>query len=94
MKSFFKTLTFSLVTASSLTLYISPQSLAVTSSANNIPIVTNQKISHLQNLNPEQKLSHEVAETLIAAGCGYQRMRGVLFYCCVDSWGNWACEPV
>ena len=94
MKSFFKTLTFSLVTASSLALSLAPQSLAITSSADNIPIVTNQKISHFQHLNPEQKLSQEVTETLIAAGCGYQRIRGVLFYCCVDSWGNWACEPV
>jgi hypothetical protein len=86
MKSFFQTLTFSLVTASSLTLYLAPQSLAITANP-----VTNTTI-----YRPEMELetSQVSTEKLLAYGT-YCESRvnyyGQVVTCCVDSYGNWAC---
>jgi hypothetical protein len=86
MKSFFQTLTFSLVTASSLTLYLAPQSQAITANP-----VTNTTI-----YRPEMELetSQVSTESLLASGT-YCESRvnyyGRVVTCCVDSYGNWAC---
>jgi hypothetical protein len=87
MKSFFQTLTLSFVTASSLTLYLAPQSLAITANP-----VTNTTIYRPEMELETSQLSTE--EKLLADGTyceSWGNYYGRVVTCCVDSYGNKAC---
>lgn len=92
MKSFIKTAALSILTVSSLSLSIIPQSQAFTGQLKLTTPITNQTIYRPQGevIQGQSQVSKE--ELVASFSCGYRSVNGRLFYCCADSYGNVDCS--